>query len=126
MSSSSPLPADVAKAIRSTARRLEKLDPHALIGVERNATWSDIERAYRERLATFHPSHWSGYDLEGLRPSMETITTRIGFAFAYLAEEAARTGALEDEGGGDRTTEPLVLDAVDLELTGERKTFPQL
>jgi hypothetical protein len=112
------LPPDVAKMIRVTAAHLERLDAHALIGVERDAEWNEVERAYRTRLATFHPSRWSGYDLAELRPSMEGITERLSAAFAALAADLD-----EYEAGDDRSTSPA-FDDIDMELSGERPTFP--
>ena len=120
------LPADVAKVIRATAARLEDLDPYSLIGVDADADWDVVERAYRQRLAMFHPNRWTGYDLGDLRPSMETVAKRISFAFAFLAEEAAREGLLAERPGapGDRPTRPGDSGAVDADLSGERPTFP--
>jgi hypothetical protein len=121
------LPADVAKMIRATADHLETLDPHALIGVEQNAPWSEVETAYRTRLAMFHPNRWSGYDLGELRPSMERVAKRISFAFAFLAEEVASNDArLSDQGGDliDRPTRPVELSGGDCDWSGERPTFP--
>lgn len=120
------LPADVAKMIRATAARLEHLDPYSLIGVEQDADWDVVERAYRQRLAMFHPNRWTGYDLGDLRPSMESVTSRIAFAFAFLAEEAAHEGSLAARDGatGDRPTQPAELGAIDADLSGDRPTFP--
>lgn len=117
------LPSDVERTIRATAQHLERLDPHSLIGVDVDAPWSEIEHAYRQRLAIFHPNRWSGYDLGELRDSMEQISLRISFAFAYLAEEAALDGTLGgEEPTLERETQPAEL--ADLDLSDERPTYP--
>jgi hypothetical protein len=119
----SALPVDVERTIRATAQHLDRLDPHSLIGVDVDAPWSEIEHAYRQRLAIFHPNRWSGYDLADLRESMERISLRISFAFAFLAEEAALDGTLGREAPAlERTTEPVEL--ADLDLSDERPTYP--
>jgi hypothetical protein len=119
-----PLPIEVVREIRATQERLGQLDAYALIGVEADADWVDIEKAYRQRLAMFHPSRWSDHDIDDLRPSMETITDRISSAFATLAEELAADGAVEEK--SDRATSPAAIAAadLDLELSGERPTYP--
>lgn len=119
-----PLPIEVVRAIRATADRLEELDPYSLIGVEADAQWVDIEKAYRQRLAMFHPSRWSDHDLTDLRPSMETITERISLAFATLADELAVEEAADEK--SERATCPTPLGAadLDLELSGDRPTYP--
>jgi hypothetical protein len=120
------LPADVVRMIRTTAQYLERLDPYMLLGVEPDAEWREVEAAFRQRLATFHPNHWQGYELGELRPSMERVASRIWFAFAFLAEEAAREGslpAMPDERHLDRVIRAQ-LGAADCDPSGERPTFP--
>jgi hypothetical protein len=118
-----PLPIDVVRAIRATADRLEELDPYSLIGVEADADWGDIEKAYRQRLATFHPSRWSEHDIDDLRPSMETITERISLAFATLADELAVESSAAER--VERPTTPSLRSSdLDLELSGDRPTYP--
>jgi hypothetical protein len=118
-----PLPIEIVRAIRATADRLEELDPYSLIGVEADAEWADIERAYRQRLATFHPNRWTGHDIDDLRPSMETITDRISVAFATLADELAVERDVAEL--ADRPTSPSLRSSdLDLELSGDRPTFP--
>jgi DnaJ-domain-containing protein 1 len=120
------LPRDLVSAVRATEARLDELDAYSLMGVEHDAEWGEIQRAYRQRLATYHPNRWSGYDLEGLRSAMERIAQRISFAFAFLAEEAARHGSLAafEEPPTEGSTPPVDLAELDLDLAGDRPTFP--
>jgi len=118
------LPADVAAVVRDTAQRLEDLDAHALLGVAHDADWTEIEHAYRKRLAIFHPMRWTGHRLQDLRPSMDRISLRLSHAFAHLAEVATNEGTHDAEQVVDRPTRPTEVAALELDFSGERPTFP--
>src|SRR5690606_26007257 len=90
-----PLPPQHAERIRDAALRALTGSYFQVLGLSIAATTDDVERAYHDVAARFHPDVFAGYDLGGLAEILATLQERIDAAYRVLSSEPKRRAYLE-------------------------------
>jgi len=90
--------------IRALAKVIDELDYYQLLEIPREATTSELKRAYYESSRRFHPD--ANRHLEGeLRTALEAIAKRLTEAYSIVRDPRRRKAydqRLRDEGGSLR------------------------
>ena len=84
-------PPGYPEMVRNTYRRIDWLTHYELLGVSRQATGEEIEKAYFERSRAFHPDLRHRPDLAGCDRELVAVFDRVKAAFAALSDPAARS-----------------------------------
>jgi DnaJ-class molecular chaperone len=90
--------------IRALAKVIDELDYYQLLEIPREATTSELKRAYYESSRRFHPDANRHLDGE-LRTALEAIAKRITEAYSIVRDPRRRKAydqRLRDEGGSLR------------------------
>jgi len=84
------LPDELKARIIRLHRRLKKLGPHEMLGLEKDAARADIKRAYYAASKELHPDRYFGKDLGPFREKLGDIFARLTESFQKL--ETGKTG----------------------------------
>lgn len=86
-----------AAHLTSRLRDMDSFDPHAILGVKREAAFDEVRVAYHRLAKAYHPDRYASTDLPPeVRDYLAAIARRINIAFAtlekaYLAARAKPT-----------------------------------
>ena len=62
--------------------KLRSMDPHELLGVQKNCTVAEIKSAYRKKIRTYHPDRTDPF----MRAHGEEVSKLINSAYQLLLE----------------------------------------
>ncbi len=119
-----PLPADRAEAVRQAALRILPGTYYHALGVDIAADTAEIERAWREVTARFHPDGFAEYEVGDLADLLRSVLDKVDAAWRVLGQEEKRRHylaflLLKSELSGVRSP-GIVLDAEVALKRGER------
>lgn len=89
------LPPEQAERIREAAVRALTGSYFQVLGLSIAATTEDVERAYAEVAARFHPDVFAGYELGALGEVLASLQDRIDAAHRVLSSEPRRQAYVE-------------------------------
>jgi CheY-like chemotaxis protein len=89
-----PLPADRAEALRQVALQILPGTYLQALGVDIAADAADIERAYHEISARFHPDGFAEYDVGDLADLLGAVQDKVTAAYRVLASDEKRRAYL--------------------------------
>lgn len=78
------LPEELKARIIRLHRRLKKLGPHEMLGLEKDAARAEIKRAYYAASKELHPDRYFGKDLGPFREKLGDIFARLTESFQKL------------------------------------------
>jgi hypothetical protein len=78
------LPEELKARIIRLHRRLKKLAPHEMLGLEKEADRHEIKRAYYAASKELHPDRYFGKDLGPFREKLGDIFARLTDSFQKL------------------------------------------
>ena len=78
------LPDELKARIIRLHRRLKKLGPHEMLGLEKDAARAEIKRAYYAASKELHPDRYFGKDLGPFREKLGDIFARLTESFQKL------------------------------------------
>ena len=76
--------------VRNTWRRIDWLSHYDLLGIARDASVEDVERAYEEKCRLFHPDLRHRPDLAGVEKELTAVFERLKVAHQTLVDAEAR------------------------------------
>jgi preprotein translocase subunit Sec63 len=83
------LPDELKARIIRLHRRLKKLGPHEILGLEKDAARAEIKRAYYAASKELHPDRYFGKDLGPFREKLGDIFARLTESFQKLENAKA-------------------------------------
>lgn len=83
------LPEEMKARIIRLHRRLKKLQPHEMLGLEKDAERGEIKRAYYAASKELHPDRYFGKDLGPFREKLGDIFARLTESFQRLETATA-------------------------------------
>ena len=83
-------PLGYADLVRNTYRRIDWLTHYELLGVSREASSQEIQRAYFDRSRSFHPDLRHRQDLAGCGKELLTVFERVKVAYEVLTDPRKR------------------------------------
>jgi len=83
-------PLGYAEMVLNTYRRIDWLTHYELLGVPREATKDEIQKAYLERSRSFHPDLRHRPDLAECGKELDTVFNRLTKAYQTLSDSDAR------------------------------------
>lgn len=89
-------PLIVPEARKLPTRGGDDFNPHAILGIDRDASWDDIRRAFIERSKKYHPDRYANVELPAeVREYLAAVARRINAAYSELEslELASRKAA---------------------------------
>jgi hypothetical protein len=76
--------------VRNTWRRIDWLSHYDLLGIARDASVEDVQRAYEEKCRLFHPDLRHRPDLAGVEKELTAVFERLKVAHQTLVDAEAR------------------------------------
>jgi CheY-like chemotaxis protein/tetratricopeptide (TPR) repeat protein len=85
-----PLPADKLAELRDAAVKILTGSYFKVLGLEISADTEDVERAYHEVAARFHPDSWAEYDTSEIRDLLDSVQDKLSGSYRVLSVEEKR------------------------------------
>jgi len=85
-----PLPADRAEAIRQAALRILPGTYFHALGIDIAADGAEVERAWRQVTARFHPDGFAEYEVGDLADLLRSVQDKVDAAWRVLGQEEKR------------------------------------
>jgi DnaJ-domain-containing protein 1 len=84
------IPVNAPKAVDLPTNKANMLDPHAVLGVDENATAEQIRAAYLKAVKNYHPDRYSASPLpQEMQDYVSSMLQRINAAYRLLAPKDA-------------------------------------
>jgi curved DNA-binding protein CbpA len=80
-------------------------DLYAILGVPRDAKKEQIKAAYLQAAKTFHPDRFTQPGMEGMRPQVGTLFSKINEAHSILIDDAKREAYDQKQSGPQMSAE---------------------
>ncbi|MBF5046321.1 DUF4388 domain-containing protein [Aggregicoccus sp. 17bor-14] len=90
-----PLPADTAASLREAAVRIITGSYFHGLGLDITADTEDVERAYHEVAARFHPDSYPEHDTSELQDLLDSVQDRLAASYRVLSVEEKRKAYLQ-------------------------------
>lgn len=79
------VPVPRAANLNQRLRDLDGFDPHAILGIERSATWEETRAAFHKLAKVYHPDRYTMAELpEEVSAYLSSMARRINAAYAAL------------------------------------------
>jgi tetratricopeptide (TPR) repeat protein len=90
-----PLPEKIASELREQAVKIITSSYFRVLGLEITANTEDVERAYHQVAAKFHPDSYPEFDTSEIQDLLDSVQEKLGASYRVLSVEERRKAYLQ-------------------------------